>query len=904
MRLSLSVELFWHLPTIGVMVLGAVCWASAENRMVEVAAFERLGRHGVLAPEMAGRLLVSELSCTACHATEDRATVAKGGPDLSGVGLRLDQTWVGEFIANPSASKPGTTMPEMLHGLAEPQRTAVARSLAMYLATLRKPFAEVKGSGLHPVPHQFWDRGDATQGRLIYHRVGCVACHAADAAHEIAEVASSPTDQLLEMLDEDELAELGLAGASRPGPVQSLGRPAAKYTARSLTQFLLDPDSIRPSGRMPHLKLTPTEAADIAAYLIQMRSSDDQRERPEPNDQPDQSLSVSPDATSVAEAPGDVTREIAEGRRWFVELRCGNCHTGADSVATELAKSQAAAKPMAVIAAGLAASTSCLQPSGGEAAGGGQPRYLVDSAQSEAMAAALLSVQPLDVEEKLRLSMLQLNCFACHQRDEIGGVARDRRPYFETVGNEDLGDEGRFPPPLSQAEQKLTPAWLTRVLQGTATIRPHMEVRMPKLPAEQVTRLATGFEAVYQANLAGKASVTDLSSDEGAGWPNSVAIKATEVGRAMMDVGCVQCHLFRGESLPGVVGVDLLGIADRMRPQWFRELVRDPGAVKPRTRMPNFFPEGKSQSPELLDGDPDRQIAAMWGYLGNLAKLPLPAKIEEARAQDYELRPTDRPILLRTFMKQAGTHAIAVGFPQAVHFAFDSHQLRLAAAWRGRFLDAQGTWFVRAAPPADPLGESLIRLDSIDPFIVPIGDEPKSKVVEHARGVTTGFGGYRIDAEGVPTFLYRIGSLAIEDRIVPTSSVARDLQAMPESQSTEQRRGLDRQLRISWGSAAESGAAQTGQPAAEPRQPIGGSTHWYRLISGKKLLRTAAIDADSLVYFANESGLSVGVLSAVAQSAQLRSDGEVSSWIVPITRLDSDDDASSTSQLLELRYRW
>ena len=67
-------------------------------------------------------------------------------------------------------------------------------------------------------------------------------------------------------------------------------------------------------------------------------------------------------------------------------------------------------------------------------------------------------------------------------------------------------------------------------------------------------------------------------------------------------------------------------------------------------------------------------------------------------------------------MQSAGTHAIAVGFPQKVHFAFDAEQISLAQAWRGRFLDAEGTWFVRHAPPADPIGEAHTRLPGSVPF--------------------------------------------------------------------------------------------------------------------------------------------------------------------------------------------
>ena len=47
-----------------------------------------------------------------------------------------------------------------------------------------------------------------------------------------------------------------------------------------------------------------------------------------------------------------------------------------------------------------------------------------------------------------------LNCFACHQRDTIGGVAADRAELFKSTLSVDLGDDGRIPPHASMATPK------------------------------------------------------------------------------------------------------------------------------------------------------------------------------------------------------------------------------------------------------------------------------------------------------------------------------------------------------------------------------------------------------------------------------------------------------------------
>ena len=50
-------------------------------------------------------------------------------------------------------------------------------------------------------------------------------------------------------------------------PGRPLGDLAGKYTVASLAAFLQDPLKVRPSGRMPGLNLTGTEASDLANFL-------------------------------------------------------------------------------------------------------------------------------------------------------------------------------------------------------------------------------------------------------------------------------------------------------------------------------------------------------------------------------------------------------------------------------------------------------------------------------------------------------------------------------------------------------------------------------------------------------------------------------------------------------------
>ncbi len=719
------------------MVATIIClllaWTRASADTPFVSGFDRFARHGDVESAVGGRLLLSELSCTACHLTDVQDLQPKGGPNLDGAGNRVQTEWLKKFLLSPQTTRNGTTMPDVLASLPEEQKMQAVNALSAFIDSLRQPYPQLKANGATPVPLEFWKHGSVKHGSTLYHQIGCVACHDPDDDYEVVKIKPSPIDQLLEHLEPDDIAEMGLTSTARRVKSVPYGNLPAKYTYKSLTFFLLNPEKVRPSGRMPNFQLAAVDAADISAYL--MRSVRD-------NATAGKSKSI-----RSSEAAKDDSELVARGRKLFVEFRCVSCHS-----VTGLQPTQSS-KPLA----GLQTNTdaSCFnspQPD--------RPHYELDEFSRNSVIAALTGVQRSprkDASEALHLRILQLNCLACHERNKQGGVGRFRKPYFETVGNIDIGDEGRLPPPLTGVGQKLKVPWMQNVIDGKAAVRPHMHFRMPQFPKSATQDLPTLFNQTDGG--------TEQPSEQTVFTAGSKS-EMMEAGRRLMDVGCVQCHSFRGHALPGTVGTDLGGIANRVNPKWFRDFLLDPAALKPRTRMPTFFPNGSSQNRDLLEGDTQKQIAAMWTYLRELNSQQLPEKIVHARNQNYELTPSDRPVVLRTFMKTAGTHAIAVGFPRKVHFAFDAEQISLAQAWRGRFLDAEGTWFVRFAPPADPIGKEHIRTPGGVPFAALTG--PLQPWPTDAETAGYQFAGYRLNENGVPTFLYRIHQFNVEDRIQPT----------------------------------------------------------------------------------------------------------------------------------------
>ena len=92
-----------------------------------------------LTQAQAGDVLIGELRCAACHGGIDQTrTHAKAAPDLLNAGARISPDYLKRFLASPSVFQPGTTMPDMMASLAEPERNKIAEALTHFLVAQSK----------------------------------------------------------------------------------------------------------------------------------------------------------------------------------------------------------------------------------------------------------------------------------------------------------------------------------------------------------------------------------------------------------------------------------------------------------------------------------------------------------------------------------------------------------------------------------------------------------------------------------------------------------------------------------------------------------------------------------------------------------------------------------------------
>src|SRR5262249_32830450 len=156
-------------------------YLSAADVPPKVLGFERVETALESDSLTTGRLLLGELNCTSCHQADAAATGIhrKPAPVLDSVCSRVKPEYLLKFLDDPQLTKPGPTMPIALAGLPEAERRPIVESLVHFLATT--------GSVTHTNPL----RHAVQRGEILFHTIGCIACHDPRQADPALPVAAS-----------------------------------------------------------------------------------------------------------------------------------------------------------------------------------------------------------------------------------------------------------------------------------------------------------------------------------------------------------------------------------------------------------------------------------------------------------------------------------------------------------------------------------------------------------------------------------------------------------------------------------------------------------------------------------------------------------------------------------------
>ncbi len=770
-----------------------------------------------LDPELGGLVLIEELNCVACHASEapfsDRS---KKAPRLSGVGSRVNPHYLEAFIRDPHGIKPGTTMPDVLAQVPAEDRGEIANALTHYLLSL----------GENEFTLEATDAVAAGHGERLFHARGCVACH-------------SPRDA-----DGAEMLPL----TSAP-----LGALDKKYSFGSLVGFLRNPLAVRPSGRMPDLGLPRQDLERIAHYLLR-----DTRvpghlaytlHRGQVWEGIDSDTVEAERAGQVADfalaSLGQVQHQTAieyagwldlaqQGRyTFFLEMNGGSLHIDEEPIVREPPSNRRGPKKLegaTELPAGrrkieLTYFHTGREPNFSfEIEGPGLPRQPIPASMLSISDEPVAALEPFAVDAQRaargREHFGALGCVRCHddvqadpvpapafamldpgsgclsgapgawpdysldeaQRQSIADALPraeatrlgDRQQIdralvsFNCIGCHERGDLGGIDPKRDAyftgtrpalGDQGRLPPPLTHV---GAKLTPGWLGEVLLRGGRQREYLDARMPQFGEANvgqLVGLFGRVDALEPVTVPEPANIQ-ESKSAGYEMMGtdgLSCIACHDFNGQEAGGAGALDIVHVTERLQKSWFHLYMRNPSRFHDTVIMPSYWPGGQSVRPNILGGDSAQQIEALWAYLEDGARAKKPVGLSR---QSSELRVADVAEIARG-RGPAGYRGIAVGYPERVNLAFDSEEMALRLLWKGEFVDVNhGSFNARGGERvAFPPGIPFHRLESMD------DDWPYKGKTNYTFPQDQGyqFRGYQLGALRRPTFHYQYGDIEVTD---------------------------------------------------------------------------------------------------------------------------------------------
>ena len=583
-----------------------------------------------------GLALVEQAGCYSCHQIDSFERSLQRGPSLRHVADKITPEFAFQWIKDPAAFRAQTWMPSYFGQSNNSDPDSAARSDQEVRAMVSYLFANSTAYPMASIPVA----GDAARGEALVASVGCMACHQSP-----EETAGSDTRTAASIQD--------LRRQFGPN-FQGLG---SKTSAQWVYNWLKDPSSYHPGTRMPSLRLTDQEAADITAYL--MRSTDSAFvNRPVPGIDDaivdeialDFLSNTAPMITAREQLAGMSRTEKLEftGERLIGQYGCYACHDiagfeGAQPIGTEL--TDIGRKALHQFDYGFIDIehsrtswwtakltdprifdthrdlTAMLKSR--------MPNFRLTDLQVEAVVTALagfVETNPdntrivprtprnLRIEQGQQL-VRQMNCQGCHVIEDDGGAIVDRvADWLERFEGRDAADAATLaasfsPPNLRGEGRKVQTDWLFAFFHEPSLIRPWLRVRMPSydMTAEQRNDLIAYFTALDAAAYPfAEAVEPDLSQEE---------LDAALTMFSPQYFNCTTCHIQGDQFPPGTPdrwAPDFALAAERLRPEWIIDWLADPQALMPGTRMPAFYPLG---APGILNDDTGHQLEVLRDYL-------------------------------------------------------------------------------------------------------------------------------------------------------------------------------------------------------------------------------------------------------------------------------------------------
>ena len=629
---------YWDLPMLARGHTESQC-AKCHLGVVEVPGASKLNT---------GIFLMQKYGCYGCHKIKGWENLRKTGPDLSKVASKTDAEWMFRWVKEPRAFRP-TRMPQVWDVRTQDQDTAERKARSNTEANAVVAYLMEKSARTsYPEP----PKGELEAGRKSFESIGCMACH---------------------RIGEDGRGVEGLPVASFRAHGPNLDGTGSKLNAGWLYAWLRSPRSYWHETRMPNLRLSEKEAADLTAYLMSLKNEAFAAKEHPPLDAKirdeillQEYLVVQyavVEARKQLAALDDRARTLMLGERVIARQGCFGCHNiagfeKASPVGTEM--TEEGSKLVERLDFGYLEheiphtlpawlKQKFLEPRIFDRDKPAKrpeellrmPKYFLSEEEADAIVTAVLSLTKeqmalgaqklLSADEKHvelgRQLVRDYNCQGCHVIGARGGAIRgivesqlvsdqkldpvDARQRAEAVSPPVLYNEVAK---IGEGARVHTP-WLHEFLKDPSNkVRPWLEVRMPSfdLPEDELNTITRYFAAQDKVSYPYEPLPT-------------IDPAAVARGRALFENWqCVSCHVVAGklppQDDPAMMAPDLALVPRRLRAAWLSQWLADPGRIQPGTRMPAAFPTNPEENayPEILGGDQGKQIEAMRAYLLSL----------------------------------------------------------------------------------------------------------------------------------------------------------------------------------------------------------------------------------------------------------------------------------------------
>jgi len=622
----------WDEPMLPLKYTESGCFKCHSGR-VTIPGAEKLNQ---------GIHLVEKAGCFNCHLIKQYEDWPKSGPSLRKLDAKLTQAWAYKWIRNPRSFRHNTWMPSFYgqsnnsDATSEKRNAQEIHAIVHYLFDVSEPYE------VPPLPVT----GNPERGKELVSSVGCLGCH------EIQKTPFGPE------------SPRNLFRQHGPNLI-GLG---SKTTSEWLFRWLKDPKTYHAASRMPNLRLSDQEAADIALYLTQDRNgSFDQKEIPVLDEQViDEILFgflTKMDTHKEAQhkiASMDLDQKLSyTGERLINHYGCYACHDikgfeHANPVGTEL--TEEGSKSVHKLDFGLLHldhnnftwfdqklrnprmfDQGKVRPPDEKLK---MPNFYFSDEEVDALVTFLLGlVDTAPVEHKMvsrspenlhleagQKEVRLYNCQGCHLIEGIGGAIQPTiegwlMAYDNRTEAEAKAIAKSFSPPNLVGEGKKVHAeWLFDFLHEPSTIRPWLKVRMPtfRLSTDELNTLVTYFNELDNQPFPFAERVdTGLTEEE---------YHAAERLFSKDYLDCASCHIVGNQfpaGSPDRWAPNFALAKERLKPNWIIEWLMNPADVLPGTKMPTYFDPNyfeDSGPPDILEGDEHEQIRVLRNYLLTLSE--------------------------------------------------------------------------------------------------------------------------------------------------------------------------------------------------------------------------------------------------------------------------------------------